>query len=194
MIQQIIDWLRAVGEPGLYMVMLLEGSSMPFPGVVLVLSFGYILSPGYWDAAMLALNMSICYSLASLIPYYLGMKLEGFFSKKLKKGLDKAKSFFNKYGVWSIALSRPLGVGNYISYVAGMGKVNVINYFLLTLIGIYPWSYGMIILGDYFNGSYEAFKSFFSSYSIYVYIALGIVVIAIILLLYFKKSKKDFSS
>ncbi|WP_099157489.1 DedA family protein [Virgibacillus ndiopensis] len=194
MFEQIIEWLGAIGKPGLYMVMLLEGSSLPFPGVILVLSFGYILSPDYLDTAFLALNMSICYSLASLVPYFLAMKLESLISKKLKKGLDKGKAFFNRFGVWSIALSRPLGVGNYISYIAGMSRINVLKYFILTLIGIYPWSYVMIFLGDYFNGSYEAFKGFFDTYSTYVYIAAGIVIIVVIVYFFYKKSKKDFTS
>jgi len=34
--------------------------------------------------------------------------------------VKKGQAFFNRYGVWSIALSRPFGVSNYISYVAGM--------------------------------------------------------------------------
>ncbi|WP_106495792.1 DedA family protein [Lentibacillus sp. Marseille-P4043] len=191
MIQQLLEWLSAFGKPGLYIVMLLEGSSLPFPGVVLVLSFGYILSPGYLNTALLAVNMSVCYSLASLIPYFLGMKLEGFFSKKLKKGLDKGKSFFNRYGVWSIALSRPLGVGNYISYIAGMSGINIVKYFMLTFVGIYPWSYIMIILGDYFQGNYDKFKSFFDSYRIYVYIALLVVVIGIIIFYILKRIRKD---
>ncbi|WP_188456304.1 DedA family protein [Virgibacillus oceani] len=193
MVQQIIEWLGELGKPGLYIVMLLEGSSLPFPGVILVLSFGYILSPGYLDTAFLAINMSICYSLASLIPYFLAKKLESFISKRLKKGLDKGRAFFNRFGVWSIALSRPLGVGNYISYIAGMSRVNVFKYFSLTLIGIYPWSYVMIMLGDYFNGSYEAFKQFFDAYSIYVYIAAGLVILGVIVFIYYTKLKKDIS-
>lgn len=189
MVQQIVDWLSAVGEPGLYIVMLLEGSSLPFPGVILVLSFGYILSPGYLDMAIFAANMSACYGLASLIPYFLGKKLTGLSSGRLKKGLDKAESFFNRYGVWSVAISRPLGIGNYISYVAGMSKIHIVKYFLLTFIGIYPWSYMMLFLGDYFNGSYEAFKRYFDSYSLYIYVALAIIAVVVIVIVYFRKSR-----
>ncbi|WP_088051567.1 DedA family protein [Virgibacillus dakarensis] len=187
MIQQFLDWLGAIGKPGLYIVMLLEGSSLPFPGVILVLSFGYILSPGYWNTALLAVEMSMCYSLASLVPYFLAMKLEGYFPERFKKGLDKAKSFFKQYGIWSIALSRPFGIGNYISFVAGMSNVSVVKYAILTFVGIYPWAYVMIMLGDYFNGNYERFRSFFSSSSVYVYIGLVIAVIGIAFILYYKK-------
>ncbi|MCP3740255.1 DedA family protein [Rossellomorea sp. BNER] len=190
MVQQCLEWLTVIGLPGLFLVMILEGSSLPFPGLIIVLSYGYIISPGYMDTTLIAIGMSISYCLASLIPYLLGMKLERFLPNRLKKGLRKATSFFNRYGIWSIALSRPFGIGNYISYVAGMSRVNVYKYLALTFLGIYPWSYAMIILGDYFNGNYEALKSSFSSYSIYVY-GTSLVVILIIILYYYKNSKRE---
>ncbi|PWA09773.1 hypothetical protein DCC39_12485 [Pueribacillus theae] len=189
MIQQFLEWLNAIGLPGLFLVMFLEGSSLPFPGLIIVLSYGYLLSPGYLNSVFIAGGMSIFYSLASLIPYFLSMKLEGYFPNRLKKKLKKGISFFNRYGVWSIALSRPFGIGNYISYVAGMSRVHFFKYFVLTFLGIYPWSYIMILLGDYFNGNYEAFKNYFSSYSIYGYVA-AFVAITGMILFYYKKSKR----
>ncbi|MBS4201865.1 DedA family protein [Bacillus sp. FJAT-49732] len=177
MIQQFLEWLNTIGIPGLFIVMFLEGSSLPFPGLIVVLSYGYVLSPGYVQTIFLAVGMAISYSLSSLIPYFLGQKLEKHFPKRFKQGLEKGTAFFKRYGIWSIALSRPFGIGNYISYVAGMSKVNVLKYLILTFIGIYPWSYVMVLLGDYFKGNYEAFKSYFSSFGIYGY---GIAIIAIL--------------
>ncbi len=189
MIQQFLEWLNTIGIPGLFLSMFLEGSSLPFPGLVIVLSYGYLLSPGYVNTAFIAAGMSMFYSLASLIPYYLGMKLESSLPNKLKKGLEKGIVLFNRYGVWSVAFSRPFGIGNYISYAAGISRVNLFKYFILTFCGIYPWSYVMILLGDYFNGNYETFKRYFSTYSIYGYGTI-VVVIAIIILIYYKRMKQ----
>jgi membrane protein DedA with SNARE-associated domain len=190
MVQQFLEWVHAIGMPGLFVVMALEGSSLPFPGIVMVLSFGYLFSPSYLDTAFIAAGMSLSYSLASLIPYFLGLKMERLISKRLRKGLARGQQFFNKYGMWSIALSRPFGIGNYISYIAGMSKVNVMTYLLLTFMGIYPWSFVMILLGDYFNGNYEAFKEFFVTYSPYFYGGIIIVITAIVLF-YYKKFKRE---
>ncbi|MEK3889139.1 DedA family protein [Bacillus sp. FSL K6-3431] len=190
MIQQFLEWLNTIGIAGLFLSMFLEGSSLPFPGLVIVLSYGYLLSPGYINTAFIALGMSIFYTLASLIPYFIGAKLERHLPKKLKKGLEKGIVLFNRYGIWSIALSRPFGIGNYISYVAGIGKVNLFKYFILTFLGIYPWSYVMILLGNYFKGNYETFKDYFSSYGIYVYLFIAVILIFIGLLFYYKKSKQ----
>lgn len=196
MIQQFLDWLNMLGLPGLFTVMFLEGSSLPFPGVIIVLSYGYISSSlSILEIALIAVGMSMFYSLASLIPYFLGKKMEGYFSIKLKKGLEKGTLLFQRYGVWSIALSRPFGIGNYISYVAGISRVNALKYIVLTFIGIYPWSLVMLLLGDYFNGNYEAFKDYFSSYSIYGYLSVLVIVFILLIIVFIKakKRKRDLS-
>jgi membrane protein DedA with SNARE-associated domain len=130
------------------------------------------------------------YSMASLIPYFIGSKLGELFQKRPKKGLQKAKDLFIRYGVWSVAMSRPFGLGNYISYVAGMSKMRLTPYFLLTFIGIFPWSFVMIVLGNYFNGSYEAFKSFYQNNSAYLYIVAAITLGMITLFFYVKYHSK----
>lgn len=168
--------------------MFLEGSSLPFPGIAIVLSYGYLLSPGYVNTIFIATGMSIFYSLASFIPYFLGLKLEERLPQRLQKRLEKGTEFFNRFGIWSIAFSRPFGIGNYISYVAGISKVHIMKYFIFTFLGIYPWSYIMILLGDYFKGNYEALKDYFSTYSIYGY---GVVIIVVLagLFIYWKVKK-----
>lgn len=197
MIQQFLDWLNMLGLPGLFTVMFLEGSSLPFPGVIVVLSYGYIISSsGYLEMAIIAIAMSAFYCLASMVPYFLGMKMSGFFSNKLKKGIDKGSAFFQRYGVWSIALSRPFGVGNYISYVAGMSKINIGKYLLLTFIGIYPWSFVMLFLGDYFNGNIEEVREFFSSYTMIGYGAVLVIasVVGIFIYINIKKKKRSLTT
>ncbi|MBW8351090.1 VTT domain-containing protein [Bacillus sp. IITD106] len=190
MIQQFLEWLNTLGIPGLFIVMFLEGSSLPFPGLIVVLSYGYVLSPGYVQTIFLAAGMAVSYSLSSLIPYFLGLKLERYFPQRFKKGLEKGTAYFKRYGIWSIALSRPFGIGNYISYVAGISKVNVLKYLILTFIGIYPWSYVMVLLGDYFKGNYETFKNYFSSFGIYGYGAAVVVIITIFVFYKLKQKKR----
>lgn len=190
MIEIILLWLKDIGLVGLFAAMFLEGSSLPFPGIAVVLAYGYILPFSYWNTVWVAAGMSVVYCLASLLPYFLGSKLGGLFQKRPKIGLQKAKDLFVHYGAWSVAMSRPFGLGNYISYVAGMSKMKLIPYLLLTFIGIYPWSYGMILVGNYFNGSYEAFKAFYQNNSVYLYIAAAIS-FGIIFLYFFIKDKRN---
>lgn len=192
MIQQFLEWLSSIGIPGLFVVMFLEGASLPFPGIIIVFSYGYIIAPGYIETIFIALGMSIFYSIASLIPYFIGLKLEEYLPTRLRKGIKKGISIFHRYGIWSIAISRPFGVGNYISYVAGISNVHLFKYFALTFLGIFPWSYLVIILGDYFHGNYEVLQQHLQSFSIYGYILIAVVVIiTIFLFLRFNQRKKN---
>jgi membrane protein DedA with SNARE-associated domain len=182
-------WFREHGLFGVLAVMFLEGISLPIPGVAVVFAYGYLFPFSYWHTAIVAAGMSVVYSIASLIPYFLGAKLEKLFKNRGKKGLQKAKDVFIRYGSWSVALTRPFTVGNYISYVAGISKMKLPSFLLLTFIGIYPWCYGMLVLGYYFNGSYQAFYSYFQNHSLTFYLTIGITS-AVIFLYFYKKYKR----
>ncbi|MEL7565662.1 MAG: VTT domain-containing protein [Dehalobacterium sp.] len=146
MTAQLLETIQGFSSLGLYFSMVLEGSSLPFPGMVAVLAIGNILSPNLIEAFWLALGMSLAYSLASFVPYLIGIKFQSTVHKKFE--LTKVQSWFRKYGEWSICFSRPFGVGNYISYVAGMSNVNPWRYGILTFIGIFPWAYTMLLLAN----------------------------------------------
>lgn len=194
MIEQFLEWLNLIGLVGLWITMFLEGSSLPFPGLMMVLSYGYLLSPTYIDTIYIAAGMSLMYCIASMIPYMLAYKLDVYLPKRLKHKLQKGTAFFNKYGIWSIALSRPFGIGNYISYVAGLSKVRFAKYFLLTFIGIYPWSYIMIQVGKYFKGNYEVFMEFISDYRYSIYGIVACVCIFFVIILIRKTKMKEYGS
>lgn len=179
MVGEMLALLEDLGLTGLFAVIFLEGSSLPFPGVALVIAYGGLLEHSYAGTALLSLALAAAYSTASLLPYFLGNKLEKIFKKKFHKGLDKATGLFNRYGIWSIALSRPFGIGNYISYLAGISRIPLISYLVLTFLGIYPWCFVMLRLGHYFNGNYEAFQTFFETYQFYLYVGVIVVLVGI---------------
>lgn len=190
-IGQVLQFLEQLGLVGLYTAIFLEGASVPFPGIIAVLAYGGILELTLGGMAGIAAIMGIIYSLASLIPYFIGNKLEHLLWKKIRKGLDKASRTFKRYGIWSIALSRPFGIGNYISYLAGMSNVGLTKYLLLTFMGIFPWCFAILYLGDYLNGNYDRFLMLFDEYKMEFY-GTGIV-LAVLFTIYsvWKRRKNE---
>ena len=172
-IQLAIEWifgfLGELGLFGLFTAIFLEGASVPFPGIVVVLAYGGLLNLSLAGMAGIAAAMAVIYSVASLIPYFIGNKLEHLIRPNIRKGLDKASRIFKRYGIWSIALSRPFGIGNYISYLAGMSGVGLLKYLLLTFAGIFPWCLAILYLGDYLNGNYDRFLVLFDEYKMEFY-------------------------
>lgn len=149
----VLDAFQNLGSMGLFLSMFLEGSSVPFPGIIVVMAFGYLLHPEIPEIFWLSLSMALVYCLASYIPYAIGRRLEINAAGKLGKRLAKAQYLFRKYGEFSICVTRPFMLGNYISYVAGMSRVKPWRYGLLTFSGIFPWAFAVLLLGKLYYGS-----------------------------------------
>ena len=54
--------------------MAIEGSSIPFPGILVTLAFGSTMRPTFLESMIVALFMAIVYASASFIPYAIGRK------------------------------------------------------------------------------------------------------------------------
>lgn len=159
MLQFALDFLEKCGVFGLFAATALEASSLPFPGALFILIYGYIMDIGPWKLVLLAAANSVIYTLFTLIPYGIGNQLEKFSKKRMnQKKFKKAQEWFKKYGEWSIALSRPLSIGNYISYLSGFSRVKPWRFIVLTYMGIFPWSTLLLFIGN--KGSIDTIQHF----------------------------------
>lgn len=185
--QVLYDFLNGIGAAGLIVTMILEGLSIPFPGIIVILTLGYILNLSMLQLVFVSACMSLTYSIASCIPYSIGYKLESVIRKKYEKQIKIFQRYFKKYGNFSIALLRPFAVGNYVSYIAGMSRVKLWKYILFTFLGIYPWSFAMLFLGRFTKGNIAAALKSTQSYMGFVYIPVALVIVAYICFLIYHR-------
>lgn len=160
MVAHILNMIESLGSMGLFLCMFLEGCSLPFPGIIVILTLGYLLHPGVKEIFWLSFGMAAVYSIASYIPYAIGRKLEISTRGKLSKKLIKAQYWFRRYGEFSVCITRPFALGNYISYAAGMSRVKPWRYGLLTFLGIFPWAFGVLLLGKLYHGSLQKYSQY----------------------------------
>ncbi|WP_214483420.1 VTT domain-containing protein [Bacillus sp. SM2101] len=180
----MLELIQNLGTIGLFISMFLEGSSIPFPGIVVVLSYGLLLNPSHMEIVLTSLGMASMYTVASLIPYVLGAKMTFLFPKRFWISMEKARCWFRRYGVWSISLSRPFGIGNYISYVAGISNVKLRIYLVHTFLGILPWSVAVLMIGKL--GNVTKVKQLFQEYDVYIYLLGALILISYLILLWIK--------
>ncbi|WP_154991348.1 DedA family protein [Priestia megaterium] len=190
MLHFITVLLKQFGIWGLLSGLAIEASSLPFPGSLLTLTYGYLLNMHIVKLLLIALAGSAVYTAFSFIPYGIGYKLEDKVKKKLskkKKAFEKSQKWFKKCGLWSIAIARPLGLGNYISYLSGLSKVKPMPFALLTFLGIFPLNIAMLWLGQI--GNFKSIQSFISDAQTYILIAAVVAVCGFLIYkFYFKKS------
>lgn len=176
MLDTLFRFLSEIGIAGLFIAMFIKGSTIPLPSLVFIVSYGFLLNPSMNEIVLLAIVMSLIFTLASFIPYTIGSKFEKKIKDKIGGKLEKAQVWFNRFGIWSVFITRPFTIGMYISYIAGMSNLNHWKYSVLTFLGILPWSIFILILSKSFKGNLVEIMSFMRSYSI----PAGILIIIII--------------
>lgn len=192
MLQTALDLLEKCGVWGLFAATAIEASSLPFPGATFVLIYGYLMDVSSWQLVAIGAVNSLIYVVFSLIPYYIGKYLGNLSQKKFdEKKVKKARFWFQKYGEWSITLSRPTGFGNYISYISGISAISVWRFGFLSFLGVFPWNTFLLFVGNY--GSLETVERFLGMSQKAGYMLTIILVMAAAIALWFvlKKNKEQ---
>lgn len=96
----------------------------------------YDINEGY-NLYLLLLFATLGNVLGSVINYFLGLKGEEFLIRKKylkEKKIEKYKSFFNKYGAYTLLLSWAPIIGDPITFIAGILKYDLKKFLLLVTI------------------------------------------------------------
>ncbi|MEX0683708.1 MAG: DedA family protein, partial [Dehalococcoidia bacterium] len=94
-----------------------------------------------------------------------------------RKDIDWADRWFSKYGELTVFASRMLPVvRTFISFPAGIARMNLLRFTVLSFIGSYPWSLLLIVAGYYLGENWEDVGNYLRPISIPL--AVGIAVLA----------------
>lgn len=164
---EIINWIvqiiSTLGYPGIFIMMTLESSFVPFPSEVVMIPAGYLSSKGEMDIVAVIL-CGITGSVAgALLNYYLAIKLGrpllikyGKYVMFNEASLQKMEYFFVHHGHISTFTGRLIPVvRQYISFPAGLAKMNLSVFSFYTSLGAGIWVIVLTLLG-YYIGENEA--------------------------------------
>ncbi|WP_335872650.1 DedA family protein [Bacillus sp. 2205SS5-2] len=181
------------GITGVLLSLLIEGSALPFIGTFFITTVGFILELSWLDILWISIFGSFLYAVGSYFPYYLGYKLgeavDSRLSKQKQAKIVQARETFQKYGIWSVAISSPLHLGNVVPFVAGISKMNLGTYTLLTMMGIAPSTLVLLSIGRLYDGDREQVIEQIVQYQYYILI--GFVLLTFIYIIFkLNKTKK----
>jgi len=200
--EQIVAWLvetiGKLGYPGIIALMFLESSFFPFPSEVVVPPAGYLASQGQMNIYLVVL----CGILGSLlgaffnyvIALWLGRPLLMKYGKYFflpPERFQKVDRFFLDHGEISTFVCRLIpGIRQYISFPAGLARMNLFKFFLYTALGAGIWVVVLAWIG-YLVGNNMAMVKQYSNHATIVLLA-GITVLLVIYIYRFlAKGKSD---
>ena len=161
--QSLVDLIFEWGYLGIYLLMSIESSFIPFPSEIVLVPAGYLASQGEMSIAMIMLVALLGSMTGALINYYLAFFVGRAFLLKYgkyffisEKSLLKMEDFFEKHGAISTFTGRLIpGIRQLISIPAGLSKMKIATFSLFTALGAGIWAMVLTMLG-YFIGENEA--------------------------------------
>lgn len=197
MVTYIIDQLaffstHFIGNYGYFAVivlMALESANIPIPSEIIMPFAGFLVTKGdlnlFWVVVAGVLGNWIGSALSYCLGAYGGRPLVDRYGKYIRMNhhhLDIAENWFKKYGDFSVFIGRMLPiVRTFISFPAGLAKMNFTKFSVYTIIGAFPFCYLMAWLGFKMGENWEDLRKYFH-YADYVVVAAFIVLIGYYLL------------
>ncbi len=191
--QFITDQIFDMGYLGIFLLMLIESSFIPFPSEIVLVPAGYLASKGDMDVSLILLASLLGSIGGALINYfgalYVGRKFLLRYGKYIlisEETLDKMESFFKKHGAISTFTGRLIpGIRQLISIPAGLSKMNLKVFVFYTSLGALIWSIILVALGYLIGENQELIKEYLSQI-----VTITLICVAIITAIYIYNHKR----
>ncbi|MFQ3307283.1 MAG: membrane protein DedA with SNARE-associated domain [Candidatus Midichloriaceae bacterium] len=177
--QFILHFVEKFGYLGIFFMTFIESTFIPIPSEFTLIPAGYLISKGDMHIFPVVVSSLLGTLLGSLLNYtiaiHFGRKLFMKYGKYffLKEGqLHSLELFFSKYGNISTFFGRMLpGVKHFISFPAGLARMNIKLFCIYTLLGSFVWLSFLVYIG-YLIGGNEALIAVYIKKFNYIIIAI----------------------
>jgi membrane protein DedA with SNARE-associated domain len=181
---QTINWF------GVVVIMVLESANIPIPSEVTMPLAGWLLVQARGLSALSALWMgglfgAIGCTVGSLLSYGLGawggrplVERYGKYILVSEEDLEKADHWFARWGDWAVFISRLLPiVRTFISFPAGVVRVKLARFTVLSFIGSFIWCALLAWGGYHFGEHWEQLRAAMRPFDIPIAIVIGLALI-----------------
>lgn len=178
--------IAAIGYPGIFLLMMLEGMLLPIPSEVVMLFGGYLVATGGLPevlgipAVVILLVVGTAGNVSgALVAYvigrYGGLKLLLKYGRYIlvdEKSIHRADAFFTKYGGRSVFTTRLIPIfRTFISIPAGIAEMNIGRFSMYTALGTVFWNIVLVYFGVTLGKNWNVVLPYFEDFT-YVAIAL----------------------
>ena len=174
------------GVLAVLLLMAAESCGIPFPSEVIMPSAGLLAAAGHMNLAEAILAGAAGNLLGSLVAFGLAAR----FGEPLLLGpgrwigirahhLEIADGWFRRWGLWAVFFGRVLPVvRTYISFPAGLARINLVWFSVLTFVGALPWCAALALVGYTLGKNYDRVSGPIQLAAIGIAVLVAVVVVA----------------
>lgn len=199
--QNLTNLIENYGLLAVFILMTAESALIPIPSEITMPFAGFLSGRGILDFWLVVFVGALANLIGSLIAYWLGyLKGEDWTRLAIRKWgkwllikeseFDLAKKWFQKYGQLITFSSRLLPVvRTFISLPAGIAKMNLTLFSVLTFIGSFLWSAFLAYLGLKLGQNWQAIEPYFRKFQ-FLIVGAGIIAIIAYIRTHIRRSKR----
>jgi len=200
-VSNLTSLINSYGLLAVFVLMTAESALIPIPSEITMPFAGFMAGMGvfdFWTAVALgALGNLVGSLLAYWLGYAKGEDWVRFAIRRWGKWLlireheyDKSKAWYQKYGQGITFASRLLPiVRTFISLPAGIARMNLTLFSLLTFIGSFLWSAVLAYVGLKLGENWLSIEPFFRKFQ-FVIVGLGVLAVAFYIYTHIKRRKE----
>ena len=190
---QLVEWIFHLGYPGIFLLMAIESSFIPFPSEVVLIPAGYLAYQGEMNLFLILLFAVLGSLAGAYLNYFIALHLGRRFILRYGKyffiseaTLARLDAFFQDHGHISTFTGRLIpGIRQLISIPAGVAKMNPGEFGVYTALGAGIWSLVLILLGYFIGKEQELLHHYLKEIT-----ALTLFMVSLLLLWYYRAQKR----
>jgi membrane protein DedA with SNARE-associated domain len=184
----LTDFILRYGYFSVFLLMTAESALIPIPSEITMPFAGFLAGRGAVDFWLVVFIGSLGNTFGSLLAYYLGyykgeawtldiIRKWGKWLLLKEKEFERSKRWFHTHGQWITFASRLLPiVRTFISLPAGIARMNVGLFTILTFIGSFLWSAVLAYTGLKLGQNWMALEPYFRKFQILILIGFALLV------------------
>lgn len=154
----ILNTINKFGYFGIFLLITIENLFPPIPSEIILTFSGFIAKEAHLNLFLIIIASTLGSVIGAIILYYLGYFLNDKIISTLKlnkNNTSKTMNEFNKSGKKSVFFGRlaPI-IRSLISIPAGIAKMNIVEFTILTTLGSLIWNTILILLGNMIGENY----------------------------------------
>jgi membrane protein DedA with SNARE-associated domain len=173
------------GLEAVFVLMVLESACIPIPSEVTMIYAGYLVSQGSMSFVAAVVVGTLGNLVGSLIAWAAGaygVDAVLLRSDHHRRRVGQAHDWFERYGSPTVFFARlvPI-VRTFISLPAGVARMPLRRFSVLTVLGTLPWCIGLVAVGDVAGSNWDTWQRRLGDLD-YVVVAAAIVLVAALVL------------
>ncbi len=182
----LANLVASYGLLAVFVLMVVESCGVPFPSEVTMPAAGLLAAAGHLNLAAVIVTGAFANLVGSLIAYWLAARFgeplllgPGRYAGIRRHHLEIANGWFQRWGLPAVFFGRVLPViRTYISFPAGLARVNLPWFSILTFAGALPWCAALALVGYLLGTNYDRISGPIEKAAIVIalLVAVGLVV------------------